>query len=89
VLREHCQAVGRPYEEIEKTVIDNFGVTRDGRNHTLSPNAAIDRLAALAEVGIEHVIFTLYNVIDLEAFDVLATQVIPEVEKIGVAGRSL
>jgi F420-dependent oxidoreductase-like protein len=85
VLREHCQAVGRPYEEIEKTAFDHFSVTRDGRDHTLSPSAVVDRLGALAEVGIEHVVFTLHNVMDLEAFDVLATEIIPEVEKIQVA----
>jgi F420-dependent oxidoreductase-like protein len=87
VLRDHCQAVGRPYEEIEKTAIDNFGITRDGRNNTLSPNAVIDRVAALAEVGIEHFLFTLHNVTDINAFDILATEIIPEVGKIRVAGR--
>lgn len=88
VLREHCQAVGRPYEEIEKTALDSFGVTRDGRNGTLSPGALVDRCAALAELGIEHVIFSLHNVMDIEAFDVLETEVVPEVDKIGVVGRS-
>src|SRR5712692_498912 len=32
VLREHCQAVGRPYEQIEKTTLSSFNLTRDGRN---------------------------------------------------------
>jgi hypothetical protein len=88
VLRDHCQSIGRPYEEIEKTVLDHLGITHDGRNDTLSPNAAIDYFASLAEQGIDQVIFRLYNVTDIEAFDILATQVIPEVEKIRVAGRS-
>jgi F420-dependent oxidoreductase-like protein len=87
VLRDHCQSHGRPYEEIEKTTLGALAITRDGRNNTLSPNAAIDRFAALAELGIDQAIFRLDNVVDLEPFDVLATQVIPEVEKIHVAGR--
>ena len=87
VLRDHCQSLDRPYEEIEKTTLGHFTITRDGRNNTLSPNAAIDLFAAQAEMGIDHVIFSLRNVTDLEAFDVLATQIIPEVEKIHVAGR--
>jgi F420-dependent oxidoreductase-like protein len=87
VLRDHCQSLGRPYEEIEKTTLDHHAITRDGRNDTLSPNAAIDQFAALAEMGIDQAIFRLSNVTDLEAFDVLATQIIPEVEKIHVAGR--
>ncbi len=88
VLRDHCQSLGRPYEEIEKTTLDHLAITRDGRNNTLSPNAAIDQFAALAEVGIDQAIFGLLNVTDIEAFDILATQIVPEVEKIQVAGRS-
>ncbi len=87
VLRDHCQALGRPYEEIEKTTLDNFRLTSDGRDNSLSPNAAIDMFAALAEQGIDQAIFSLHNVADLEAFDLLATRVVPEVEKIKVAGR--
>jgi hypothetical protein len=37
--------------------------------------------------GIDQAIFSLPNVADLEPFDVLATRIIPEVEKIPVAGR--
>jgi F420-dependent oxidoreductase-like protein len=87
VLRDHCQSIGRPYEEIEKTTLDHLAITRDGRNDTSSPNAAIDQFAALAEMGIDQAIFSLLNVTDIEAFDILATQIIPEVEKIRVAGR--
>ncbi len=87
VLRDHCQALGRPYEEIEKTTLDSFRLTSDGRDNSLSPNAAIDAFGALAEQGIDQAIFSLQNVADLEAFDLLATKVIPEVEKIKVAGR--
>jgi F420-dependent oxidoreductase-like protein len=88
VLRDHCQSLGRPYEEIEKTTLDHIAITRDGRNNTLSPNAAIDKLASLAEIGIDQAIFSLLNVADLEPFDILATQIMPAAEKIPVAGRS-
>jgi len=87
ILRGHCETLGRPYEEIEKTTLDNFLLTGDGRNNSLSPNAAIDMFGALAELGIDQAIFSLRNVADLEAFDILATKVVPEVEKIKVAGR--
>src|SRR5579883_641622 len=42
VLREHCARMGRPYEQIEKTSLDTISLTRDGRDGTLSPAAAID-----------------------------------------------
>jgi hypothetical protein len=87
VLRDHCQSVGRPYEQIEKTTLDIPHITRNGRNGTLSPSQAIDGFAQLAAIGIDQAIFSLPNVADLEPFDVLATHIIPAVENIPVAGR--
>jgi len=118
-LRDHCQSVGRPYEQIEKTTLDSFHLTRDGRDGTTTPaqaieqfaalaamgidqaifnmpNAhdgtttpaqAIEQFAALAAMGIDQAIFNMPNVHDLEPFDLLATEIVPAVEKIPVAGR--
>ncbi len=60
VLREHCEKIGRPYEQIEKTTLDSINLTRDGH---------------------------MPRVFDLEPFDLLATEVVPQVEKIQVVGR--
>jgi F420-dependent oxidoreductase-like protein len=87
VLREHCRAVGRPYEEIEKTLYYWMHITRDGRDGTLNPQAAIEALAGWAEEGFDQVIILLPNVTDLEPFDLLAGEIIPEVERTPVAGR--
>ncbi len=87
VLRDHCQSLGRPYEQIEKTTLDVIYLTRDGRNGTMTPMAAIDYFADLASRGIDQAIFSMPNVYDLEPFDLLATEIIPVVEKIQVAGR--
>jgi F420-dependent oxidoreductase-like protein len=87
VLREHCQAVGRPYEQIEKTTLDSIMLTRDGRNGSITPAAAVESFAELASMGIDQAIFSLRNVTDPEVFDLLATEVIPQVNKIVVAGR--
>ncbi len=87
VLRDHCQTLGRPYEEIEKTTLDQLNITRDGRNGSMTPAAVIDRLGELAEMGIDQAIFSLANVSELEPFDLLATEIVPAAEKIKVAGR--
>ncbi len=87
ILRDHCQTLGRPYEEIEKTVLDNMTITRDGRSGSLTPAAVIENLGKLAEQGIDQTIFSLNNVADLEPFDLLATEIIPAIEKIQVVGR--
>jgi len=87
ILREHCAAIGRPYEEIEKTTLSSYRLTRDGRNGSTTPAAQLEHLAQLAELGIDQAIFSLQNVSDLEPFDLLATEIVPAAEKIPVAGR--
>lgn len=87
VLREHCASVGRPYEAIEKTTLDSFALTRDGRDGSMTPNAVLDTFAELAEMGVDQAIFSLRNVSDPAAFELLATEVVPRAEKIHVAGR--
>jgi F420-dependent oxidoreductase-like protein len=87
VLRRHCETLARPYEEIEKTTLDSLHLTRDGRDGTMTPAAALDYLRDLAAMGFDQAIFSMPNVTELEPFDLLANEVIPEVEKIRVAGR--
>ena len=87
VLRDHCLSVGRPYEDIEKTTLNVMRFSRDGRDGSMSTSAAIDHFAHLAEMGIDQAIFSMPKVYDPEPFDLLATEIIPEVDKIHVAGR--
>ncbi len=87
VLRGHCEVEGRPYSAIEKTTLNSIVLTRDGRDGTVGPAQAIEEFASLAALGIDQAIFSLGNVHELEPFDVLATEVMPAVEKMAVAGR--
>lgn len=87
ILREHCQALGRPYAQIEKTLVYFLHISRHSNNGTLSPQAAIDCLADLAAEGFDQVIMILPNANHLEFFDLLGSWIIPEVEHMPVAGR--
>lgn len=88
VLRGHCEAEGRPYNEIEKTVLASITVSRDGSNGTMTPAQAIEFFHTMADLGIDHVIGgALPNVHEEGAFDLLASEVIPEIKKIVPAGR--
>jgi len=87
ILREHCQSIGRPYTDIEKTIIKRIHLTRDGREKSLTPAAAIAYFRELAAMGIDQAIVSLPNVADLAPFDLFATEIIPAVEQIEVAGR--
>ena len=87
VLREHCQTAGRPYTDIEKTTLGTIRLTRDGRDNSFTPAAAIAYFRELAAMGIDQALVNMPNVTDLEPFDLLANEVIPAVEQIEVAGR--
>lgn len=87
VLREHCQAVGRPYSDIEKTTLDHISFSRDGSNNSMTPSATVEYFGELAALGIDQALFSLRNVYDPNVFELLATEIVPQVEKISVAGR--
>lgn len=87
VLRGHCERLGRPYEQIEKTTLGRLRLSRDGANDTLTPAAAVERFAKLAAMGIDQALVSLPNVSDLDIFDLLGSEVMPEVAKLAVAGR--
>ncbi len=86
VLRGHCEDLGRPYEEIEKTSLSQLIITRDGREGSMSPQQAVDYFGQLAEMGIDQAIFGMRNVSEPDAFEAIA-EISPEIHKIPVAGR--
>ncbi len=62
ILREHCETVGRPFEEIERSTLQSTRLSADGATGTETPEAAAERFAALAEAGAQHVIVGIGNV---------------------------
>lgn len=86
VLRGHCEAEGRPYEEIEKTSLDTLLVMRDGQGG-MSPQQAIDYFGNLALLGFDHALISMPNVSHPDAFDVFRDEVVPAVHEITPAGR--
>ena len=87
VLREHCATVGRSYDDIERTTLGRLHVTRDGRDDSSTPAAAVENLAGLAELGIDQAIVSLPDVYSAEALDLIGSDIIPAVEELAVAGR--
>ena len=89
VLRGHCDAEGRPYEEIEKTCLNHFGgvVRGGGQGMIISPQQAIDEFGRMAEAGFDHAIISLANVSHPDAFQALKEDVVPAVHAMKTAGR--
>ncbi len=75
VLRAHCEAEGRNYDEIEKTVLYVMNVGRDGE----AAGPLVEQLGALAEAGAQTVIGALVGVERISPIEVMGRDVIPKV----------
>ena len=78
VLRDHCEAVGRDYDDIRKTVLSRITLSRTGGEAArsgetmMSVSEALDKLGGLAEVGVDTTILGMANDAEEEPYDLLA-----------------
>jgi F420-dependent oxidoreductase-like protein len=72
VLREHCVAIGRPYDEIERTTLVSVDPA------TESTDAIVERFGVLADAGAQHIIFSVRGVADTSRLERLAAEVFPQ-----------
>jgi F420-dependent oxidoreductase-like protein len=77
ILREHCVAVGRPYDEIERTTNQDVRLARDGARGS-TPTELVDRFGDLADAGAQHVIIGLRDVWDVVNLEIIGRDVIPD-----------
>lgn len=75
VLKGHCDEVGRPYEQIERTALGTVHLAEDG----MSANDVIAFCRDLAGAGIQHVIFNMPNVSDITPLERFGREIIPVV----------
>jgi F420-dependent oxidoreductase-like protein len=75
VLRAHCDAEGRDYDQIEKTCYYIFDVGQRGER----VGQVRDELAGLAEMGFGMAIGAVANVWDLTPLEVIGSEIIPAV----------
>jgi F420-dependent oxidoreductase-like protein len=75
VLRQHCKALGRNYDEIEKTAMFQFDVGDNGEN----VGKVIGGLNWLAGMGIETAIGNVPHVYDTKRLEIIGERVIPAV----------
>ena len=75
VLRAHCEAEGRDYDEILKTSMFNFDVGANGEK--IGPT--IGRLRQLSKLGIQVAIGSVKDVHTIKPLEILGEKVIPAV----------
>jgi F420-dependent oxidoreductase-like protein len=75
VLRAHCDAEGRDYDEITKTCYFIFDVGEKGEKAA----EVVDQLGQLAELGFSAAIGAVANVWDVRPLEIIGSEVIPAV----------
>ena len=72
ILREHCERLGRPYDEIERTVLVSIDPDAE------SADAAVERFGVLAEAGAQHIIMGVRGVADTSRLERIAAEIFPQ-----------
>ena len=72
VLRGHCERLGRPYEEIDRTVLTSVDLDDE------ATDATVERFGGLAEAGAQHIIFSVRGVADTARLERIAAEVLPQ-----------
>jgi F420-dependent oxidoreductase-like protein len=72
VLREHCERLGRPYEEIERSTLQS--VDPDAQ----SADQIVARFGALGEAGAQHILMSVRGVSDVARLERLGAEVLPQ-----------
>lgn len=75
VLKKHCEDIGRPYEEIEKTSLSMVNIHKK----RMSGSDVIKISRDLADAGVQHAIFNMPNVHHITPLEVFGEEIIPEV----------
>ena len=72
VLREHCERLGRPYEEVERSTLQGIDLEHE------TPAEIVDRFGALGEAGAQHILFSVRGVHDAAKLERIAAEVFPQ-----------
>jgi F420-dependent oxidoreductase-like protein len=73
VLKRHCDALGRPYAAIERTVLGSLGA------NDWTPASLIATCREMAGLGIQHAIFNIADVHEIKQVKRIGREVVPAV----------
>ncbi len=75
ILKQHCDALGRDYDSIEKTTLG----TADLQPGKITAKDVIEQCKILAALGVQHAIFNLPNVHTVKPLETFGREIIPAV----------
>jgi F420-dependent oxidoreductase-like protein len=77
VLRQNCEAIGRPYDEIERTAIGRIDLGATGVRQ------ALEYCRSVTAAGIEHLIVSIPNDYEITPIELIGKEIIPAVAEFG------
>ena len=78
VLRAHCETVGRPFDEIERSTLQNVRISRDGSSGTETPDQVIERFGELGDAGAQSVLFSVRDVWQTDKLELLGSTLLTQ-----------
>jgi len=72
VLREHCERLGRPYDEIERSTLQSVDP------ESQSADQIVAQFGALGEAGAQHILMSVRGVSDTTRLERLGSEVLPQ-----------
>jgi len=78
ILEEHCAAVGRDFDEIERTTLQSVAISPDGGHGTETAAQIVNHFGELGDAGAQHIIFSVRSVHDPALLELVGRDVIPQ-----------
>jgi F420-dependent oxidoreductase-like protein len=79
VLRQNCDAIGRPYDEIERTAVGRLEVGHGAA----SARQAIEYCRSVSDAGIQHLIVSIPNDYEITPIELVGKEIIPAIAEFG------
>ena len=82
ILEQHCAAIGRDFEEIERTTLQSVAISENGGPGTETAAQVIDHFGELNDAGAQHVIYNVRNVHEPGVLELVGRDVIPQLRSL-------
>ncbi|HZC33701.1 MAG TPA: LLM class flavin-dependent oxidoreductase, partial [Candidatus Bathyarchaeia archaeon] len=71
VIRQHCEDIGRNYDEIERSTLQTIYLARE------TPAQVVDRFGELADAGAQHIVANVVDVHDPKTLETVGREILP------------
>ena len=77
ILKRHCDAVGRPFDEIERTTLQSdLRISLDGTDAKQALSKVVDYYGELADAGAQHILFGVRDIHETDRLELIGEHVI-------------